>query len=309
MKELFIEKLTPETGMVTTFAQVARVDKKAKQDGELYLSIVLKDRTGEVPANLWDIPADLGELKARSVVKVKAVTGSYRDALQLKILQIRPAKIEEYAIEDFIPASKRDRDEMLAQLSGVVDTIIDQTLQDAVRRCIGENSIELRDAPAAKSVHQAYLGGLLEHILQLCKLADAVCSCYPALRRDILIAAAIIHDIGKLAELHYSDSIGYTRQGTLTGHIIQGSILWAKYSESLDAATRDHVQHIIASHHGNRDWGAAVLPMTREAWIFHLLDMIDAKYEMVTNAIDAGVDDNGLTAWQPKLESLLWDGR
>jgi 3'-5' exoribonuclease len=167
----------------------------------------------------------------------------------------------------------------------------------------------LLNAPAAKSLHQAYLGGLLDHIIALCKLADAVCSCYPDLSRDILLTGCILHDIGKVVELRYDTQIGYTRAGTLTGHIIQGSIIWAKYSEGVDQATREHVQHIIASHHGIKEWGAAVLPMTREAQIFHLLDMVDSRYEIATNALASGVDENGMTAWSNTLGHAVWDGK
>jgi 3'-5' exoribonuclease len=183
-------------------------------------------------------------------------------------------------------------------------------LRAALRALIEDYRTQLQNAPAAWKKHQAYLGGLLEHILSLCGLAVAVSARYfPQLNRDVLIAACIVHDIGKVEELAYEDFIGYSRQGSLLGHIVQGSIIWSLYADRLDPATRDHIAHIIVSHHGRRDWGSPQVPMTREAQIFHLLDMIDSRMGLLDNIFAAGVDANGFTQYDRGMETQLWDGK
>jgi 3'-5' exoribonuclease len=308
MKTLFVDQLTESTGKLIDYFQVAQLDRKTKKDNQPYWSLKLRDRTGEVDAKWWDPAADL-EVSTGDVVKVEAVTQTYRDSLQLNIKRLRKAEPGEVVKEDYIPASTHDRKELFDGLASYIGMIRNRCLGDSVFALCCDVRQELQDAPAAKGVHQAYLGGLLEHILQLCKLVVAVCECYPELDRDVMLAGAIVHDIGKIHELCYEDHIGYTRAGTLTGHIIQGSILWARYSGNLDPAARDHVQHIIASHHGQKEWGAAVLPITREAQIFHSLDLIDSRYEMVTNALADGVDADGMTGFVPKLGSQVWNGK
>jgi 3'-5' exoribonuclease len=190
-----------------------------------------------------------------------------------------------------------------------VAKIEDERLRKAVTACVYQTEGRLKDAPAAKGNHQAYLGGLMEHVLRLCRLVEKLCEVYPDLNRDVLLAGAVLHDMGKCFELCYSEHIGYSREGELVGHIVQGSVYWDRFAGELDPAMRDHVAHLIASHHGVKDWGAAALPMTREAQLFHYLDMLDSRYEMFGNLVAAGVDAEGWTAWDHKLGIRVWNGK
>ena len=309
-KSLFINEITVAQGIFTECFQITSIGRKTTAQGKPFLDLKLRDRTGEVPAKLWDVPEDLPELPTGCFVKTRCESGEYpAGKLQLKVMRIKLLETNEIDLGDYLPASKNDRQAMYEQLHAVIHSMENKVLAQAICSCTTHIAPMLINAPAAKAMHQGYLGGLLDHILALCKLANAVATCYPELSRDILLAGCILHDIGKVEELRYDTQIGYTRAGTLTGHIIQGSILWAKYSVDLDVATREHVQHIIASHHGTKEWGAAVLPMTREAQIFHLLDMIDSRYEIVTNALAGGVDEKGMTQWSNALGCCAWDGK
>jgi 3'-5' exoribonuclease len=310
MKDIFIESLTPDSGTMNLYAQVSQVDRKETKSGKPYLNLKLKDKTGEADAKLWDIPEGF-VCTAGDFLKVRAEAGSYKDQLQLKVLKVRVLDRSEVLIEDFIPASKRDRGDMFTELLNVAYSISENNLvlRCAVTELLNDFSTSLLNAPAARKMHQAYLGGLLEHTLNLCGLVDGVCAVYPELNRDVLLAGMIVHDIGKIHELTYTDSIGTSRQGALVGHIIQGSILWARYAEGLDSATADHVAHIIASHHGQREWGAAVVPATREAQVAHLLDMIDSRMAIINEALATQpVDADGFTGKVYALETALWNG-
>lgn len=309
MKDLFIESLTPESGTVVLFAQASQVDRKETK-GKPYLALKLRDRTGELEARLWDIPEGFS-CQSGDFLKVQALCHTYKEVLQLKVVKVRTLDRSEVSIEDFIPASKRNRAEMLTQLYEQVDSILDEQLRIVVYTLIGDHAEDLMNAPAARKMHQAYLGGLLEHMLALCGLVDAVCKVYPDLNRDVLLAGMIVHDIGKVKELSFTDSIGTTRRGQLLGHIIQGSMMWedVRRRVNVDPALADHVAHIIVSHHGCKDWGSPVIPATREAQVAHLLDMIDSRMSICTEQLASQpVDADGFTGRIHALETALWNG-
>ena len=310
MKKIFVADIAASTGSFIEQFQVGEVERRLKKDGQAYLSLTLKDRTGGIEGKLWDIPAGFA-ITEGEFVKVEAETGTYRDDVQLNIRRIRKLCPEEVRLEDFLPASKRDRDEMMSELRFQVGSVGDRHtgLREILLRTIDDLAPALVNAPAAKSNHHAYLGGLLEHVLSLIGLADQVCIHYAELDRDFLIAAAVLHDIGKVMELGYQTVLGYTRRGTLVGHCVLGVEILGRHGGRLDAADRDHLEHIIVSHHGQTDWGAVKLPMTREARVFHLLDMIDSQMAIMAAAFDQGTDHDGFTTFVPALRTALWTGQ
>lgn len=232
--------------------------------------------------------------------------------MQLNLRRIRKLARDEVQLEDFLPASKRDRNVMLSELQASLGTVGDghPGLREALLRMVEVLAPALVNAPAAKSDHHGYLGDLLEHVLSLMGLAERICAHYPELDRDLLVAAAVLHDIGKVPELCYETVLGYARRGTLVivGHCVLGVEILSRYSGLLDQATREHLEHFIVSHHGQIEWGAVRLPMTREARVFHLLDMIDSQMAIMNTAFDHGTDGNGFTTFVPALRTALWTG-
>jgi 3'-5' exoribonuclease len=309
-KLVFVKDLKADTRIVTLF-QVSSVDKRVTAQGKPYLGMRLKDKTGEIEARFWDLPRGF-EVRKGEVLKVKADVVIYQDEIQLKILGATPPESGEIKREDYIPASSKNRDEMLEEVTDCIRDVNDEELKIALQSLIWNPEVRerLKDCPAAKGNHQAYLGGLLEHILRLCRLVEAVCFIYPRLNKDVMLAGAVVHDIGKVEELRVDPGIDYTVTGTLIGHVIQGSVMWERVSSNVEPGMRAHIQHIIASHHGVSDWGAAFLPMTSEAQVFHYLDMIDSRYEMFTNSINEGVDEEGFGKRNPKLGGIrVWNGK
>ena len=309
MKKLFISDITVSTGTFVEQFQIGGLERRLKKDGQVYLSLTLKDRTGKIDAKLWEIPSGFCAAEG-DFVKVEAETGTYREEVQLAIRRIRTLAREEIELEDFLPASKRNREDMVSDLLTALMEVgtSHPGLREALLELVHDLGSALMNAPAAKSNHHAWLGGLVEHTLSLIGLAERVCQHYPELDRDILIAAAVLHDIGKLAELSCQTSLGYTRGGTLVGHCVLGIEIFGRYSAGLDEAIRDHLEHIIVSHHGQIDWGAVKLPMTREARIFHLLDMMDAKMAIINDALEGDTNASGFTSFVPALHTPLWNG-
>lgn len=304
-KQLFVSAIQPGQSFIDFF-QVGRCERKVASTQKPYLALTLGDKTGQIEARMWSVPEGL-DVSTGAFVKVEAAAETYKDEIQLKVARLRVLVPGEYAIEDFLPASKIDRPSMLEYLTSEIGAIRSESLRGCLEEIVRDHRVALMDAPAAKSKHQAYLGGLLEHILNLCELAVQVSVKY-SLDQDIMLASCVLHDIGKLYELRYDDRIDMTTGGRLYGHIIIGAQLLDRYREGLEPETYRHLLHIVASHHGSPEWGAARIPATREAWAFHLIDMLDSKMAMIDAAISEGVDENGFTAFNRDFGTMLWNG-
>jgi 3'-5' exoribonuclease len=305
-KAVFVKSIAAGQSFKDYF-QAAKCERRIASTQAPYLALTLADKTGQIEARMWSVPEELA-VASGQFVKVEAAAETYKDELQLKITRLRVLEPGEYALEDYLPVSARNRPDMLAGLRALIDGSIRNTsLRACLLNIVEENGTRLLDAPAAKGKHQAYLGGLLEHILNLCDLALAISDQYK-LDRDIMLAACVLHDIGKLLELRYDDRIDMTVGGRLYGHILIGAQILDVYEAGLNPETYHHLLHIIASHHGQPEWGAARVPATREAWAFHLIDMLDSKLAMVDSAIAEGVDADGFTAWNRDLGTMLWNG-
>lgn len=288
--------------------------------GKPYLCLALQDSSGEVDGRVWDVPKDLDpkSIKQGSIVKVKGTMGEYQGKMQLSIVQVRLAlESETPEIGDFLPRSERDPEEMLADLEKILDELQDSdrwnsTLSALLVRIIQKNKDKLLLAPAAKSVHHAYIGGLLEHTLSMARLAVLVADHY-RLNKHLLLAGVVLHDIGKLYELSYPVGFGFTVEGTLLGHISLGMDLVSKEfflmeQEGLvvDPKLKAAVLHLIASHHGLMAYGSPRVPLMREAVALNMIDGVDAKLAICDSAIKKGIDGAGLTSWVKELEGPLY---
>ena len=307
MKTLFVSDLTTEQS-ITTFFLVHAKEIRNTKEGKPYLRMELGDRSGTLEARMWtkfELPAH--DIARDDFVKVEGRIELYRDKPQLAILQLRKAKPEEIELGDYLPHTKEDVEKMYADLLDYAGSIKNPWLQKLVLGILSDPSIATRfkKAPAAKTMHHAYLGGLLEHVVGLCGLAELVADHYPELDLDLLLTVASLHDVGKLDELCYERAIGYTTDGQLLGHIIMEleTVLHAiDKIPGFPPELKTVVQHLLISHHGQYEFGSPKLPMIREALVFHYLDDLDSKMAAVRAALTSESGDDEWSAYSGALQ-------
>lgn len=291
MKSPYIRELEVNQ-VITGLFLVQHKDIRQKKSGEPYLSLTLADKTGELDAKMWDNAAEsLYTFERDDFVRVKGLYQIFQNRPQLTIHKITPVADTEVDYGDYFPASTRDRDEMLAELRGWIASIGNPHLRGLLEAIFADEEIALayRTAPAAKSVHHAWLGGLIEHVLSLCHLAKFTASHYKEIDLDLLVAGVILHDIGKTRELSYARGFQYTTQGQLLGHIVIGmQIVQDKLRQFPDfpAPLRDLLMHMILSHHGEMEFGSPKVPMFAEALLLHHLDNLDSKMECARGLVE-----------------------
>jgi 3'-5' exoribonuclease len=281
-----------------------------------FLSLTLQDATGRIPARVFDDVQNLkGEFDAGEFVKLQGRTNLFNGRLQFVVERIRRVHPDQdraagFREEDLVPTATRPLDEMWAELQTVVAGVGNPFLRALLERVVGEHEARLRVWPAAQVVHHAYRGGFLEHILQIARVAAMLADAYQA-NRDVVIAGALLHDIGKLQELTYETATSYSREGNLLGHISLGLIMVRDASRAIpdfppELLTR--IEHIILSHHGSMDFGSPVEPMTVEAFILSMADDLDAKVNQVRQAITEDTGEGEFTAYHSRLGRVLYKG-
>jgi 3'-5' exoribonuclease len=306
MKTPFVSDLATEQ-TITSFFLVHEKEVRNTRAGKSYLRLELGDRSGAIEAVMWDqFEAAARDIGRDDIVKVQARVEIYRNKPQLSLQNLRRAKPEEVDLADFLPHTKEDVGKLWAQLLEHANSIGNPWLKKLVNGIIGDPAIAARykRAPAAKVMHHAYLGGLLEHVVGLCQLAKQVAAHYPELNADLLMTAAILHDVGKLDELCYDRAIGYTTEGQLLGHIVMELETVSKAMDAIEgfpANLKTVVQHLLISHHGQYEFGSPKLPMIREAMVFHYLDDMDSKMAAVRAALAA---DSGEEEWSSYSAAL-----
>ena len=298
MKTPFVKDLAADQ-VITGFFLVHEKEIRNSNSGKPYLRMELGDRSGTVEARMWDQFDAMAKGVGRDdFVKVQARVEIYRNRPQLVLQQFRVAKSEEIDLADFLPHTRYDVGELYKELLCHAEGIQNPWLKQLVFKILRNPQVEVRykRAPAAKVMHHAYLGGLLEHVVGLCGLAKHVAAHYPELDVDLLLTAAMLHDVGKLEELCYERAIGYSTEGQLLGHIVMELETVAKAMEEIEGfpeKLKTVVQHILISHHGEYEFGSPKLPMIREALVFHYLDDMDSKLAAVRAALamDSGDED------------------
>ena len=284
MKSPYISELEPNQVVTATFL-VQSKEIRQKKSGEPYLSLLLGDRTGDVDAKMWDNVGDVMDTFDRDdFVRVKGLYRIFQNRPQLTIHKMQRIDAAEVDPADYFPVSERDPEEMFAELRQVVDGVANPHLRGLLEAFLNDDEIasRLRRAPAAKSVHHAYLGGLLEHILSLCRLCRFTAGHYKTIDLDLLLSGALLHDIGKIYELSYDRSVSYTTEGQLLGHIQIGLRLLAEKVHAVPdfpPRLRTLLEHMILSHHGRLEFGSPKVPLFAEALLLHYLDDMDSKME------------------------------
>jgi 3'-5' exoribonuclease len=318
MKDFFVEDAARfENATVTTYFVLSSMQVRDKKQGGQYLALIVSDRTGSLEARMWDDVADpIANCSEGCYVKVQGDVSKYQGKFQITLKKLRLAAESEIDPKDYQAATKFDVEEMWAELRGYVAAFKNQDLRRLVFAFLDDEQIgpAFKAAPAAKRLHHAWLGGLLEHVLTLVRVCLATVPFYPEVDADLLVTGAILHDIGKVRELEWKSSFSYTLEGQMIGHI---SIAQGMLREKVQALApfpeklRVLVEHMILSHHGKYEFGSPKLPMTPEAILLSALDDLEAKMQAVRNEFAAaeasGKGPDEVTEWVRSMERPLLD--
>lgn len=286
MKDFYICDCTGhENKIITSSFVVVSKQIKPKKTGEPYLALTLGDRSGQIEAKMWDnVEEVLEAFEQDDFLKIKGLINKYKQRFQLTIHKLRKLGESEIEFADYLPKTTKDIDELWQALSTFVAGFQNPHLKALVQAFMADPQISAayRNAPAAKTLHHAYIGGLLDHVVSLFRSCDLVCRNYPQINRDVLLTGAFLHDIGKIHELTYNRSFSYTTKGQLLGHmIIELEMLQAKLAQlpGFPEELKTLVEHLIISHHGQYEFGSPKLPMFPEALMLHYMDDLDSKME------------------------------
>jgi 3'-5' exoribonuclease len=286
MKDFYIGDCARHENKIITSSFVVVVKQiKPKKTGEPYLALTLGDRSGQLEAKMWDnVDEVLEAFEQDDFLKIKGLINKYKNRFQLTVHKLRKLGESEIDFADYLPKTTKNIDELWQTLAGFIATFRNPHLKSLVQAFMADPEIAAayRNAPAAKTLHHAYIGGLLDHVVSLFRSCDLMCTNYPQINRDLLLTGAFMHDIGKIHELTYNRSFSYTTKGQLLGHmIIELEMLQAKLAllPGFPDELKTMIEHLIISHHGQYDFGSPKLPMFPEALMLHYLDDLDSKME------------------------------
>ncbi|MEZ4265519.1 MAG: OB-fold nucleic acid binding domain-containing protein [Myxococcota bacterium] len=311
-----VAQLVPGQRVDSVFL-VTRAQRAATRAGQAYLNLTLSDATGDVVARVWDgVDAMAPVLVEGALVRVDAQVQTWREETQLVIERAAEVPAGAADLADFLPGTRFPVDRMWQTLRELVDSLEDPWVRRFLAAILDDADIaaRMRRAPAGRSVHHAYVGGLLEHVLSVCRVLDLLAGHYARyypnlLNRSLLIAGGILHDLAKVWELSYDGAFGYTDEGRLVGHLVMGTELVGRVCDTIPdfpADTRLHLRHLVVGHHGKLEYGSPQLPQTPEALVLHYVDDLDSKVNALHTALAAAGD----ARWTDKVWSLgrsLWN--
>jgi 3'-5' exoribonuclease len=304
-KSVFISELKQGERVVDEPFLLQDVDSRTTRDGRPFLRLVLSDRSGQINGVFWDVPTAVSAW-ARSglVALVEGRVARYRNAPQIIVSDM--ITVPDPDMTDFLRSSGRSREEMIAELTGQVNALSEPWVS-LVRHILLDEAFLPRfvDAPAARRMHHAYMGGLLAHTLSMVTIARQLASLYPGVRRDLLIAGVLLHDMGKVEEYDTTTGISVSEDGHLVGHVVRGIIAIEQAAAALgtvdDEDLRDLI-HLIASHHGTQEWGAPVTPKTLEAILLHQIDLLDSRIQGFLDFVADNADEGD---WSNKPSAMF----
>ena len=280
-----------QNGLYEGFALITKSEKKVTAKGKDYLDLTLSDKDGEISAKYWDYNESVqGQFPAETLVKVRGTISQYNGADQFRVERIRKATdADDVNMADFVRSASYSGEYMYAQLSECVNGFADADFKKLVSYMLEQNKEKLLYWPAAYRLHHALRGGLLMHTLSIVRLCEGVCKVYPFVNRDLLLSGAILHDIAKLSEFVVGDTgiaSGYSVEGNLIGHLVMGARMVDEVAKALAIPAEKSMllQHMVLSHHGEPDFGAAVRPLFLEAELLSELDLMDARVYQIHDA-------------------------
>lgn len=286
--------LQPGTGVHGIYLLSAKETRQTRQ-GKPFFKLRVSDRTGTVDCTVWEVESMAPELNVGDLVLVKARVTEYQGKAQLEATSIIAAPPGVAQPRDFLPSTYRDIEELRGFLQFHIGSVYDRDYSALLTLIFGDEDFleTFMTAPAAKVYHHAYLGGLAEHTVAVAEMCEFVAQQYARVDRDLLLTAALLHDVGKTRELAFETTIDYTDAGKFLGHVIQGTMLVSEKASKLPAFAEGKLQHLlhcIVSHHGELEWGSPKRPKTIEALILHHVDNLDAKVKGFLEIVDGSRD-------------------
>ena len=307
----YIKDLTEGARVSDIYLIKSRTNAVTKT-GKDYWNVVLQDKTGAVDAKVWDLgSAGIEEFEAKDYVDIVGTVTVFNGALQVKIERARVAREGEYEPADYLPVSKYNIDEMMAELVAMIDKTENPYLKQLLRSFFVEDEefiSKFRFSSAAKSVHHSFVGGLLEHTLSVAKNCEYFAAHYGVLNRDLLVAAAICHDIGKVREFVPYPENDYSDEGNLLGHIVIGAEMVGERIAAIPgfpANLANELRHCILAHHGELEFGSPKKPALIEAVALSFADNLDAKMETFMEALDASLNPGEWMGYNKFIESNI----
>lgn len=282
------------------------------KNGKPYDNVILQDKTGTIDAKVWEPnSAGIGEFDTLDYIEVYGEVNNFQGALQINVKRIRCCQEDEYNAADYLPVSSKDIEGMYTELLGYIDSMENPYLKTLLEDMFKKDEAFMKafkKSSAAKTVHHGFVGGLLEHTLSVTKLCDFYCKSYPLLKRDLLLCAAICHDIGKTRELSMFPENDYTDEGQFLGHIIIGCEMIGEKIKKIagfPVVLANELKHCILSHHGELEYGSPKKPAIMEAVALTFADNTDAKMETFTELLGNNTEQNGWFGYNRLFESNL----
>ncbi len=282
---LYIEELVEDEKVVEHYLCKDKKSLKAKS-GKTYYSLTLQDKTGTINAKVWDLNKNIQNFEANDFIKIEGTVLVYNGDHQLKVTKIRKSREGEYFVDDYVPVTEKNIDNLHSALLRHIDGITNKYIKELLENIFIKNeniAKKIKTHSAAKVMHHGYSGGLLEHTVSIADICEYLSSHYKFVDKNILIAGALLHDVGKIYELSAFPENDYTDDGKLLGHIIMGVEIITKESENIAEfphELKSMLKHCIIGHHGELEYGSPKLPSTLEAYVLHLADTLDSKVKM-----------------------------
>ncbi len=284
MKKVFIKGLETGKSIKGQFIVIEKTKEKAKT-GRIYATVKLADKTGRISGKIWeDADKKYALFDKGDVVLLSGTTSTYKGILEIHINNIRKCKEDEFDAEDFLPITKKDRKAMFDEIINVINSFKNSHLKALLKNIFSDEYVKhgMMNAPASVNIHHAYIGGLLEHTLNVARICDKISDLYPEVDRELVVSGALLHDIGKIEEYSFSGIIQRTNRGKLIGHIALGTaFIWERIEKIPDFPEELAVEltHLIISHHGEYEFGSPKLPQTVEAAVLAYADLLDSRVE------------------------------
>ena len=282
--------------------------------GKTYYGLKLQDKTGTIDAKVWELGKDIQDFNEGDMIKIDASALMYQNEMQLKVNKLRKSTEGEYAPGDYIPTTEKDIEAMYQSLTALIHSIQNTYIKTLLTNMLINNTHNvalLKSHSAAKAMHHSYLGGLLEHILSVTETCDFMAPRYKYINRCVLLAGAMLHDIGKIVELSPMPLVEYTDAGQLLGHIMLGVEMVGEEIRKIEGfppALANLIKHLIVSHHGELEFGSPKLPNTAEAILLHFADNMDAKLKTIEEIINKDVTPGPWAGYSKGLNRYIRNG-